>query len=140
MMTGTALVSARRGDEELVARMTFSAGETCIVEVDLSDGTSGRGEGVDLFDALVAARLALEGQGVFLACAGARRDVYPSPMLRQATQGRRAYLLVERSGQTRPPSVDIFDCAEWTSIASVNEQREAFTAWLGKRPEGMESE
>jgi hypothetical protein len=120
-----------------MATLKYEVGDTCRVAVEFGDGTSVSGEGTDLFDALVATRLSLEQQGILLACAGARRDVYPSPMLRQATHGRRAYVLVERTSQTRPPSVDIFDIAEWDSIASVNEQRDSFLTWLGQPPAGM---
>jgi hypothetical protein len=136
MMMRAVNIPARRGSEVLVATLRYEVGDICKVAVELADGTSARGEGADLFDALVATRLILEPLGILLACAGARRDVYPSPMLRQATQGRRAYVLAERANQTRPPSVDIFDIAEWDSISSVNEQRDSFLAWLGQPPDG----
>jgi hypothetical protein len=71
----------------------FAPGDVCVVEVRLDTLSRARGEGPDLFDALVMARRILEAKGVLLGCNGSRRDVFPSPMLRQSTSGRRAYVL-----------------------------------------------
>jgi hypothetical protein len=91
------------------------------------------GRGVDLFDALVGARRSLEAAGAMIACNGARRDVYPSQMLRQSTGGRRAYVLGDPRG--RRASVDIFGPADWSLIVSVDDQREEFVRWVGNPPE-----
>lgn len=102
------------------------------VDIMLDDKLAVKGLGLDLFDALVDARRSLEAAGAMIACNGARRDVYPSEMLRQSTGGRRAYVLSDRRGPQT--SVDIFEPADWSSIASVDEQREEFLRWVGNPP------
>ena len=73
---------------------------------------------------------------MLLACNGARRDVYPSAMLLQAAQGRRAYVLSAPRSERRP-DVDIFETAQDLSLVStVDEQREYFDRWLPKPPPG----
>lgn len=79
-------------------RVRFAtANEACVVQVSSGEDVSARGEARDLFAALAVARRELEVQGAQLACNGARLDVWPSGMLRQAGYGRRAYVL------TMPP-------------------------------------
>lgn len=62
-----------------------------------------------------------------LACNGARLDVWPSGMLRQAGYGRRAYVLTMPPSAARTSTVDIFEPAPKSSaLATVDEQREWF--------------
>jgi hypothetical protein len=86
-----------------------------------------------LFEALRAVRRDLEPHDIELMCNGARRAVFPSPMLRQASQGRRAYVLPLQSGGGRPPTVDIFDAARGhPMLGTVADQDEWFR--LRQRP------
>jgi hypothetical protein len=126
-----ATVPAVRDGQPMTSRVRFVTGEVSAVEVSSGDEVSARGEGRDLFAALAAARRELEAQGVQLACNGARRDVYTSGMLRQAAQGRRAYVLTMPPTAARlPPTVDIFAAAPESSVlATVDEQREWFNGW-----------
>lgn len=99
-----------------------------------------RGEGPDLFEALTMARRVLEPRQIMLACNGSRRDVFPSPMLRQAAKGRRAYILEVPRSPRRPATVDIFDPVfDLSTLGTVDEQRECFERWLPAKP-GMSSE
>lgn len=133
MMWEEVTVPAVRGGQPVTARVRYAAGDVCVVEVGAGEGVSVRGEARDLFAALAAARRELEAHGVQLACNGARREVYPSGMQRQATQGRRAYVLTSPPNAARlPPTVDIFAVAPESSVlATVDEQREWFNRWRG---------
>lgn len=109
----------------------FSSGHACAVEVSVEGRLDLRGDGSDLFEALVSVRRALEKYGVMLVCNGSRPDVYPSPMLRQASNGRFAYVLTIPRSTARPPVVDIFAAApEFAPLASVDEQRAWYDRWV----------
>lgn len=124
-------VPAVRAGETVESQVRFAAGEVCVVEVSIGGDVAARGEGPDLFEALVAARRSLEAAGVRVACNGARRDVFPSAMLRQTAAGRRAYVLTMPRTAGRPTTVDIFEAApESSALATVDEQRAWFDQWL----------
>ena len=85
---------------------------------------------------LVAARRGLEAHGFLLGCNGGRRDVYPSAMLQQTSQGRRAYVLSSPPGGSRLPAVDIFAPApDLSLVATVDEQRASFERWIDGLPD-----
>jgi hypothetical protein len=123
------LVPALQDGEPVEARVRFAVGDVCAVEVRVGDGVAS-GRGADLFEALIGARLGLEARGVLLGCNGARRDVHPSAMQRQAGSARRAYvLLMPRTGE-KLRVVDIFAAAPDRSVlASVDGQRAWFESW-----------
>ena len=123
-------VPAVRGGRPVTARIRFAAGnDACVVQVSSGEDVTAKGQARDLFAALAAARRELEVQGVKLACNGARLDVWPSGMLRQAGYGRRAYVLTMPPSTSRPSTVDIFEPAPKSStLATVDEQRE----WFGR--------
>jgi len=115
--------------------VSFTCDDECIVEVSLADELMARGEGIDLFAALNSARRVLERLDIMVCCNGSRRDVYPSQMLRQTTEGRRAYVLEMPWSPKKPPSVDIFDpVSDLSTLATVDEQRAWFDRWLPPRP------
>ncbi len=122
-------------DDVLTAHVRLEVGEVCRAEVLLPDLRIS-GDGPDLFDALVSVRRQLEPWGITLVCNGARGDVYPSPMLRQSTSGRRAYLLtLPRTGK-KPETVDIFDEAPaGSALVTVDEQRALFDEWVRAEPD-----
>ena len=122
-------VPAVRDGELVTSHVRFATGDACVVEVKVGDVDS-RGEGSDLFEALVQARRGLEAQDVLLGCNGARRDVFPSAMQRQAAWGRRAYVLTVPRTTARLPVVDIFAAApELSALSTVDEQRAWFDRW-----------
>ena len=134
------MVPAIRGDERLASRIRFAVDDVCVVEIRVGDDINARGEGPDLFEALVSARRELEARDVLIGCNGARRDVFPSAMLRQAAQGRRAYVLSMPRTTARPPTVDIFAAApDLSAVATVDEQRAWFDRWLQSGPAEGES-
>ena len=122
-------VPAVRGGKMTTCQVRFTAGSKCLVEVQAGDVTS-TGVGPDLFEALAQARCDLESHDVQLGCNGARRNVFPSAMQRQATQGRRAYVLTIPRTAAKPPVVDIFAAApDLSALATVEEQRAWFDRW-----------
>jgi hypothetical protein len=122
---------ALRDGDKVCASLRFDDGYVCRVEVALGGEVAVSGEAGDLFEALVTVRRQLEQQGVLLGCNGCRRNVYPSPMLRQAGQGRRAYVLTLPRTATKPPTVDIFERApDLSTVVTVVEQRKWFERWL----------
>lgn len=130
------VVPAVRCDAPVTSHVRFSAGDVCVVEIRIGDNFDVRAEGPDLFEALASARRDLKAHGVLLACNGARQDVFPSAMLRQATSGRRAYVLTMPRSTAMPPTVDIFAIAPESSVlATVDEQRAWFDSWRQTGPE-----
>jgi|SRR6185437_5614993 len=121
---------AHRQGQVVSAQVRFAAGQVCLVEVSVGSDLEFKGEGPDLFEALAPLRRRLEGDGVLLACHGSRRDVFPSPMLRQASNGRLAYVLTIPRSAAKPATVDIFAAApELAELGSVTEQRDWFDRW-----------
>jgi len=121
---------AVRAGKPTAARVRFAAGDVRVVEAAIGDDLDARGEGPDLFEALAAVRRVLEASSVMIACNGSRKDVFPSPMLRQASGGRSAYVLTIPRSAARPPTVDIFAPApESAELVSVDDQRAWFDRW-----------
>ncbi|WP_460573188.1 hypothetical protein [Humibacter soli] len=110
--------------------MRFAAGDICVVEVSVDGGIEASAEGPDLFEALALVRGQLEVHEVLIGCNGARRDVFPSVMQRQATIDRRAYVLAMPRGASRPSTVDVFAPApDMSLLGTVDEQRAWFDTW-----------
>ncbi len=120
-------VPASRDGVPVTAQVRFATGDTCVVEISAGAGVTARGEARDLFAALAAARHDLETRGVRLAINGARLNVWPSGMLRQAGYGRRAYVLTMPPAAGQTSTVDIFEPApESAELATVADQE----AWF----------
>jgi hypothetical protein len=86
--------------------------------------------GRDLFDALCSLRKALEHTGAKALCAGARRDVFPSGMSREMSNGRKAYIIRIGSPASPKDIVDIFERAAPELIGTVAEQSAHHAAWV----------
>lgn len=85
-------------------------------------------EAGDAFGALLRTRSQLEELGWLLAVAGARRDVWPSGMLRD-WGGEEAYVLLPRGSEGVPPTVQIFDDAPADLVTTVAGQEAAHRRW-----------
>lgn len=79
--------------------------------------------GVDLFDCLLSLREHLESRGLLLCCQGARRDVSPSGMTRQMSNGRLAYIIRPNARVSDDDLVDIFEPADCRDAVSVAQQK-----------------
>ena len=82
----------------------------------------------DLFEALQMVRREIEPQGWRLAVNGARRDTWPSGMLRDQLGGAVVYVLPPDPRQP-PEKVQTLGPAEDDLLATVDEQEAAWEAW-----------
>ncbi|WP_225726954.1 MULTISPECIES: hypothetical protein [unclassified Nocardia] len=106
-------------------------GEPSVARVELvGHGVFGSGDD-DHLSCLVAVREYLEERGRLLCCQGARPDVWPSGMLRQFENGRRAYVLDRDRRGAELEVVDIFAPAPAEMVVSVLEQGKAVFAFYG---------
>jgi hypothetical protein len=79
--------------------------------------------GVDLFECLISVRADLESQSLLLCCQGARKNVSPSGMTRQMSNGRLAYLLPVGRPVSDEDLVDVFAPADCSEVVSVADQK-----------------
>ncbi|WP_327149976.1 hypothetical protein [Nocardia sp. NBC_01329] len=106
-------------------------GELSVTRVELvSQGVFGSVDD-DYLSRLLAVREYLEARGQLLCCQGARPDVWPSGMLRQFENGRRAYVLDHDRRGGEFETVDIFAPAPAEVVVSVVEQGKAVFAFYG---------
>jgi hypothetical protein len=89
--------------------------------------------GSDMFMALVRLRRQLEPDGLMVAVQGARRDTYPSGMARDMGGGLQVYVMRPGLPARLEDTVKTLDDASPDQLATVDEQRAAFDAWLAER-------
>ncbi|GAB3175511.1 hypothetical protein GCM10027059_49180 [Myceligenerans halotolerans] len=77
---------------------------------------------VDLWECLKSIRGDLERLGILVCCQGARRNVLPSGVNRQMSDGRLAYLIQAGRTPSDDDLVDIFDPAECADVVTIDEQ------------------
>lgn len=125
-MSGEREVTAVRGRERARGRLRWRRdGDAYVVEADGPWGVVAATAN-DAFGGLADVRRTLEAQGWLLAVAGARRDAYPSGMLRERG-GEQVYLLVR--GRPAEQRLDTFSDAPPEAVTTVDEQREAYEEW-----------
>jgi len=125
-MSGEREVTALRDGGRARSRLRWRRdGEAVVVEASGPWGLV-TASAEDAFAALAAVRRRLEPDGWLLAVAGARRDAYPSGMLRELG-GEQVYLLVP--GKPAEQRLDTFSDAPPEAVTTVDEQREAYEAW-----------
>lgn len=90
--------------------------------------------GPDMFEALVRLRRQLEPDGLGIAVQGSRRDAYPSGMARDMGGGERIYVMRPGRQATGKDLVDTFADAPVDQLATIEEQRTFWEAWL-KEPD-----
>lgn len=123
------LVTIQGDSSSGTVRIKISMHPTCCITTLASGEESVIYKADDLFAALVKLRLDLESRHVFVACNGARKDVFPSGMAREMSRGRKAYVLKLGLRPDRDEVVDIFDAASPEQLGSVKEQQDYFIAW-----------
>lgn len=87
-------------------------------------------EGNDLFESLINLRQQLHSKDILLLCNGSRRNIFPSPMLRQSGGGKKAYLLRLGVPARREDIVNIFDPAEINDVDTIENQKKFYDQWL----------
>jgi hypothetical protein len=85
----------------------------------------------DVFEALVRLRHQLEPDGWLIAVQGARRDTYPSGMLRDMGGGTGVYVLRKGKEALQDDVVTTLAEAEVELVGTVAEQQANWTAWFG---------
>jgi hypothetical protein len=122
-------VEAVRGDERVAVVLEAADLPDGRFELVLSGplGTH-RAEGPDLFEALLGVRRGVEPDGWRLAVQGARRDTWPSGMLRDQLDGGAVYVLAE-DVKANPETVGTFDPAPAELVVTVAEQEAASERW-----------
>lgn len=83
----------------------------------------------DLFSALQQIRSALGSQDWLIGVQGARKDAYPSGMLRDTVGARRVYILYFGKDMDRNDLVDIFAEADVSLLGTVDQQVEYYRNW-----------
>ncbi|MFB8004239.1 hypothetical protein [Nocardia sp. NPDC056000] len=115
----------------VLSPIVLRLGEPPLARVELVGHGRFGAEDDDYLGCLLALREYLERQGQLLCCQGARPDVWPSGMLRQFENGRRAYVHdPERRGEELE-MVDIFAPAPPETVVSMLDQRKAVYAFNG---------
>lgn len=87
-------------------------------------------EAEDVFGALIKLRRKLEDHGRLLLCNAARKDAYPSRMLREMGGGRKSYLLHQGKQAAKSDLIDIFEPADYEQVGTVEEQQQGYEKWL----------
>lgn len=95
-----------------------------------SDRRSLAFENSDCFECLIDLRHIVEKEGAKVLCNGARRDTYPSGMARDMSNGMVVYQMRHGQHGRTEDVVHTFDPAPAEQIATVDEQRAFFEAWL----------
>jgi hypothetical protein len=85
----------------------------------------------DYFGALTEIRRELEAKQIRVLCWGARKDVWPSCMLRDMGSGVTAYQLLE-DGSNNPDARSILEYASRETVGTVDEQEANAEEWYQK--------
>jgi len=86
--------------------------------------------GSNFFESFKQIRAELEKENWFALCMGAAKNVYPSGMVLQMSNGLKAYRLELGKQGTLDDLVDIFEPAMIDEIGTIEEQRAYFAAWI----------
>lgn len=86
-------------------------------------------EGDNYFETLIKIRQELERKDIKLLCKGCSYNVYPSGMILNMGEGRKAYTLNYGEQAKRNSLVDIFDSCLLEEYATIEQQSEYFENW-----------
>ncbi|TCO55918.1 hypothetical protein [Actinocrispum wychmicini] len=118
------------GPEPVTCALTWRSYPDCSYSIDL-DGPAGpvAARGRDLFQALQEIRLELEPGGWSIAVQGARKDTYPSGMVRDMVGARRVYVLHTGRDMAKEDLVNIFAEAAAAALGTVEQQKNNYQEW-----------
>ena len=103
--------------------LTLLSEDPAVLQARWGVGKPRRYSGVDLFECLISVRADLEAQSLLLCCQGAKKNVSPSGMTRQMSNGRLAYLLPVGRPVSDEDLVDVFAPAECSEVVSIADQK-----------------
>lgn len=118
------LLACRNGVPDVGVSVDVQSEHPAVIVVRLGDEKSRQYPGADLFDCLLSLREDLESRGLLLCCQGARRNVSPSGMTRQMSNGRLAYVLLPGRQASDDDLVEVFAPAACDDVVAVVEQKE----------------
>jgi hypothetical protein len=118
------LLACGNGTPDVGVSLDVQSEHPAKIMARLGDEKARQYPGADLFDCLLSLRKDLEARGLLLCCQGARRNVSPSGMTRQMSNGRLAYVLLSGRQVSDDDLVEIFDPADCGDVASIAEQKE----------------
>jgi hypothetical protein len=118
------LLACRNDGSDIGVSLDVQSEHPAVILAQLGDEKSQQYSGADLFECLLSLRGDLENRGLLLCCQGARRNVSPSGMTRQMSNGRLAYAIPVDRSVSDDDLVDIFAPAACGEVASIVEQRE----------------
>jgi hypothetical protein len=123
-------VSLLRDQEGVMKALIWRRSRDRTYSINL-DGPDGPviASGNDLFEALQQIRLQLEPQGWSIAVQGARKDTYPTGMMRDMIGAERVYVLQLARDVHREHLVFIFHEAAPESLGTVEEQKSYYRDW-----------
>ncbi len=84
----------------------------------------------DFFSAMCEIRKEIEDDGLLIKCFGTAENVYPSPMLQNMGDGRKAYRLTLAIPAKTADIVDIFENGENLNHVTVQKQAGFYEKWL----------
>src|SRR5690606_2463984 len=97
LITEEAVVPLQAGESTLTGKLSigYETDDVPLLQLEIAGTTHGiiHVHAEDYFSALCSVRLHLEERGMFLLCAGASEDVFPSLMSIDMSEGRMAYHL-----------------------------------------------
>lgn len=82
------------------------------------------------FEALIQLRMDLEKLDIKLLCKGCAKNVYPSGMILNMGEGRKAYTLIKNQQAKMDSLVDIFDECSIDEYAIITEQKCFYEDWF----------
>lgn len=121
MFYNLSATGAEGGNVEV--ELTLLSEDPAVLQARWGAGEPRRYSGVDLFECLIAVRADLESQSLLLCCQGARKNVSPSGMTRQMSNGRLAYLLSVGRPVSDEDLVDVFAPADCLDVVSIADQK-----------------
>jgi hypothetical protein len=127
------LLACGNGVPDVSVSLVVQSEHPAVIVARLGDEKARQYPGTDLFDCLLSLREDLESHGLLLCCQGARKNVSPSGMTRQMSNGRLAYALPLGRQVSDDDLVEVFAPADCGDVASIVEQKEEIKKILLRR-------
>ncbi len=117
-------------DEIINCTVSYANSSPWSLNIDCGNNGIFESKGSDLFDSFINIRQKLRSKEIILLCNGSRRNIFPSPMLRQSGGGKKAYLLRLGVPARKEDIVNIFDPIEINNVDTLENQKYFYDQWL----------